>query len=346
MYDSFRPAKIWYDTNGKRIHLHGGSIIFADGKFWWYGENKEGITGTATGERCKFWHHGVKIYSSSDLYNWTDEGFVVEESDDIKNPFHPSNIMDRPHIIYNEKNREYVLWAKTTLYGDFETCSFSICKGKSLKNMRYIGDVRPDPHKAGDFDLFKVGDKAYVVFENPHTELVIRELNEDYDGLTDIYSSHFHAECPPFVREAPAVFKYNDRIYMLTSGTTGYYPNPTELADITDIHGEWKNLGKVCKNDKNDNSFHSQFSSVFTHPKIKDCFIALGDRWLNDLTEDLPDMGKIFYDLCGPKKQGVDFSLYSDENTSVATHVWLPIEIDGDKPVIKWHQRWKIDNKD
>lgn len=74
MYHSFRPGKIWYDTDGKPIQAHGGSIIFSKNKFWWYGENKEGITGRATGSVCPFWHHGVKLYSSEDLYNWVDKG--------------------------------------------------------------------------------------------------------------------------------------------------------------------------------------------------------------------------------------------------------------------------------
>ena len=92
MYSSIRPGKIWYDTEGKRIHAHGGSIIFANETFWWYGENKEGITGTATGEKCKNWHHGVRCYSSKDLYNWKDEGLIVPESDDENNPFYPEKL--------------------------------------------------------------------------------------------------------------------------------------------------------------------------------------------------------------------------------------------------------------
>ncbi len=40
MYKNIRPGKVWYDTNGKRIQAHGGSILYAEGKYWWYGENK------------------------------------------------------------------------------------------------------------------------------------------------------------------------------------------------------------------------------------------------------------------------------------------------------------------
>lgn len=343
MYDCFKPGKIWYDASGKRIHAHGGSIIFVDGKFWWYGENKEGITGTATGETCPFWHHGVKLYSSNDLYNWADEGFCVVESDDIKNPFHPVNLMDRPHILFNKKTGNYVLWAKTTKDGDFGNCTFSICTGKTLKNMKFLKEILPTPYHAGDFDLFEFNGKAYVVYENPHSEMVVQELTDDYEDLTGIFSTHLHAPCPPFVREAPAVFEYKNKLYMITSGTTGYYPNASELADITDIHGEWKVLGNPCVGDVKRNSFHAQFSSVFKHPLKENTYIALGDRWLVDLPEDLPDMGDVFYKMCGPNPTPQDLSGLSDENTSVATYVWLPICFnEKDEPIIRWKRKWTI----
>ena len=37
MYTSIRPGKVWYDTEGKRIQAHGGSILYAGGTFYWYG---------------------------------------------------------------------------------------------------------------------------------------------------------------------------------------------------------------------------------------------------------------------------------------------------------------------
>ena len=105
MYKTIRPGKVLYDTDGCVVQAHGGSILYHNGKFYFYGENKEGITGTATGERCKNWTNGVKVYSSDDLYNWKDEGFAMKESDDVNNPFYPGNIMDRPHIIFNKKRQ-------------------------------------------------------------------------------------------------------------------------------------------------------------------------------------------------------------------------------------------------
>lgn len=347
MYTCIRPGKTWYDTNGKRIQAHGGSLLYAKGKFWWYGENKEGITGRATGEACPFWHHGVKLYSSDDLYNWKDEGFAVRESADKNNPFHPANIMDRPHILYNEKTENYVLWAKTSKEG-FGEAAFSICIGKDLHDMQFLHELVPAPYHAGDFDLFEENGKAYVVFENPHTEMICGELTEDYTGLTGKYSSHLPENCPPFVREAPCWFKRSGQAYLLTSGTTGYYPNPSAVAKIDSPHGEWTDFGDPCVNDTGKNSFHAQFSSVFKHPFIEDLYIALGDRWLTDLVVDLPDMQDMFHRMFNPELEKIypDSALntFTDSNTSEADYVWLPIRFDKNgKPYIEWLREWKIE---
>ena len=347
MYKSIRPGKVWYDTNGKRIQAHGGSIIVIDNVFYWYGENKDGITGTATGDNCPYWHHGVKLYSSTDLYNWKDEGFVIKESDDINNPFHPTHIMDRPHIIYNKKNNNYVMWAKTTKT-DFGECSFSICVGKSIKDMDYIKDVTlKNGIHAGDFDLVVDEKRAYIIFENPHTDMVCIELSDDYQDFKDNITSHLSMECPPLVREAPAYFKRNGIKYLLTSGTTGYFPNRSIIYRINSFEGKWDDLGYCCKNDKNNNSFHAQFSSVFKHP-TKDLYIALGDRWLTDLVEDLPNMDEAFYELFSKnvkEKKDLYATNLSDSNTSEANYVWLPIRFDeGGKPYIEYLREWKIED--
>ena len=71
VYNSIRPGQVWLDTKGERIQAHGGSVLFWEGWYYWYGENKENVIGFAAGgtERCWAWHHGVKLYSSTDLYN-------------------------------------------------------------------------------------------------------------------------------------------------------------------------------------------------------------------------------------------------------------------------------------
>ena len=39
----FQPGEVWRDTEGKPIQAHGGGIMYHEGTYYWYGENK-GIT--------------------------------------------------------------------------------------------------------------------------------------------------------------------------------------------------------------------------------------------------------------------------------------------------------------
>ena len=99
---------MWYDTEGKRIQAHGGSVMYLDGTYYWYGENKEKTDGVAD-----IWHWGVRCYPSTDLYNWKDEGIIIEpRPDDPASSLHPRKCMDRPHIIYNRQTKKFVCWMK------------------------------------------------------------------------------------------------------------------------------------------------------------------------------------------------------------------------------------------
>lgn len=44
-YKSFHPGQPWLDTNGKRIHAHGGSIFYETAATTGMGKNKEKTTG-------------------------------------------------------------------------------------------------------------------------------------------------------------------------------------------------------------------------------------------------------------------------------------------------------------
>lgn len=42
----FYPGRVWLDTDGNAIQAHGGGVMYdhKTGKFYWYGENKDGPT--------------------------------------------------------------------------------------------------------------------------------------------------------------------------------------------------------------------------------------------------------------------------------------------------------------
>ena len=351
--NKFKPGKFWYDDEGKRIHAHGGSILYKDGTYYWYGENKEGVFGRAFPDNIKpaIWHNGVRVYSSKDLYNWHDEG-VVMISDDPSSPFYPRNIMDRPHILYNEKTKKFVMWAKCVtrcvkLGADFESAKYYISTSDSMTEPFEFSHVI-EGVRAGDFDLFIENGKGYYIGTEDKI-VYARELTDDFMGFTGKFSTHIEKSRPPFVREAPCYFCHEGKRFIITSGTSGYFPNPTVTYEIKEFHGEYVDLGETCKGDTEKTSFRSQFSSVFKHPFKNNLYIALGDRWLNDLPEHMEISGEEMFDGYfrpeGPWFRDDLLEVYSDENTSEATYVWLPIKFD-DKgiPYIEWLDEWKIDD--
>jgi hypothetical protein len=103
--DRFRPGEIWEDNNGVHINAHGGGVLYHQGVYYWYGEHKvEGLIGNKA-------QVGFHCYSSTDLYNWKDEGIVLKVVED--NPDHDiakGVIMERPKVIYNAKTKKFVMW--------------------------------------------------------------------------------------------------------------------------------------------------------------------------------------------------------------------------------------------
>ena len=341
-----KSEEVLFDTDGNRIQAHGGSVIYVNGKFYLYGENKEEVYGKD--EECHWprWHSGIKLYSSNDLVSWKFEGYVKEVSKDPWNPFYPTYIMDRPHIIYNKKTNKFVCWVKSS-YDIYCHTGYSILVGDSLLNMQYTGVIKPrGGHTGGDFDLFEVNGKGYIVYAQEN-RMALCELNDDYTDFGEKESIHLESTYPPYVREAPCFFNRNGRLMILTSGTTGYYPNQTKAYDISNLHGEWKEIGYTCVDDKFKNSFHTQFSSVFKHPTIPDLYIAIGDRWINDPGIGERQFEDIFERVYRPNhgpdwdKDVFEIGHLSKENLTKASYVWLPIKFtEKNDPYIEFKKEW------
>lgn len=351
MYNSFKPGQTWLDTDGNRIQAHAGYIIYVDETFYWYGENKE-----KSQSEYDIWHWGVRLYSSKDLYNWKNEGIIMlPQPNDPESPLHPKSKMDRPHILYNEKTRKYVLWMK--IMEEYDEQYMVIAVSNSIKGPFTIVNKKHHPcgMNSGDFDLVKFKDgRAVIVFEKVHSAMIVMDLTEDYLSTTEKYSVHYERTTPPYVREAPAVFFRNGKGYVITSGTTGKLPNPSETATFTDIHGEWTVLGDPHINDPKKTSFDSQISCIFKHPHYEDLYIAIADRWLMDLAEDAPSGVEYFaaifdrnYPMSDERRAEIrklKMEDISQKNTSIAEYVWLPIRFENDTPKIHWQDEWKIED--
>lgn len=189
---------------------------------------------------------------------------------DESSPLHPTAMMDRPHILYNEKTKKYVVWLK--IMGDLSY--FAVLQADDILGPYKMVNKKVNPHGnlVGDFDLVvdEETGRGYVISERPHTCIYCAELNEEYTDAKGEYSEHFPHTAPSEAREAPACFMRNGKRYMITSGTTGYYPNPSEVAMADSWHGSYEVSKELHKEDSINTSFNSQISSVFKYPFKKD----------------------------------------------------------------------------
>ena len=312
---------------------------------------------TAPGNGIIQW--GVRCYSSKDLYQWKDEGLIIPpDTENSESLLHPSSKAERPHIIYNKKTKKYVCWIKV-IRGE-EQIALVLAADSFFGPYEIVKNgFKPMGMCMGDFDLIKDEEgNGYLIFEKPHTDLICAELNEDYVDVTGNYTVAASHEQPPFVREAPAYFKYEGKHYLFTSGTTSYHPNPSEVNMASEILGEWIVLGNAHPEDTSKTSYGSQISSVFKHPYKKNLYIALADRWmpyLRDLNPEAYDSGKMYEDI----KNNFLWSFSGDSelqkkvnwtvpspNTSLSDYVWLPINFEDGVPRLYWRDEWSVEEFD
>jgi beta-xylosidase len=108
-YASFSPGEVWEDDQGVAINAHGGGILYYQDTYYWFGEHK--------GERSNAAFVGVTCYSSTDLYNWRNEGVALSVSDNPESPIVKGSTIERPKVIYNAKTGKFVMYFHLELIG-------------------------------------------------------------------------------------------------------------------------------------------------------------------------------------------------------------------------------------
>ena len=160
---SFRPGELWLDVNGVHINAHGAGLLSFDGRFWLFGEHK------VEGERGNSAQVGVHCYSSTDLYNWRDEGIALAVSDDPKSPIARGCILERPKVVYNEKTKKFVMWFHLESAGSGY---------RDAKSGVAVADSVAGPYTFLYAERPNIGDWPYDVAEEDKKELSTEEREQ------------------------------------------------------------------------------------------------------------------------------------------------------------------------
>lgn len=347
---SFKPGAIWLDNNQEHINAHGGGILHHQGVYYWFGEHKTAGKG---GNTALF---GISCYSSTDLYNWKNEGIALQVVEDTNSEITKGCIMERPKVLYNSITEKFVMWfhlelknkgyhaARTAVATSSSPAgpyhfmqSFrpnsnqlpmnstqEIITNKKFKDFKewwtdewkqavveglYVRRDLKKGQMSRDMTVFLDDDgKAYHIHSSEENlTLHISELSSDYLNFTGNWTRIF----PIGHNEAPAIIKHDNKYYLITSGCTGWDPNPARSAVADSIFGPWKSLGNPCVGENSEITFNAQSTFILKIPETTDNYIFMADRW-------------------------------SPANPIDGRYVWLPVIFENDKPVIRWHDEWNL----
>ncbi len=303
-----RPKMLYNDKTGKYViwfHADGrypGSWFHADGRYPGsdadYGKAKAGvaISDSPTGPFKLLGSY--KLHHAGDNYGFDGESGIGSVRD--MNLF-----KDDDGAISDSPTGPFKLLGSYKLHHAGDNYGFDGESG--------IGSVR-------DMNLFKDDDgQAYVIYSSEGNETTyISKLNEDYTNLAKpqgeaVEGVDFTRNFPKCSREAPAMFKYKDKYYMVNSGCTGWSPNPAQYAVADNPMGPWTGMGDPCTDWGSNTTYDTQSTCVFPVDAEAGKYIYMGDRWnAGDLSE--------------------------------SRYVWLPVEFqEGNKIALRRYENWTLD---
>lgn len=352
--DAFLPGAVWCDTEGRTIQAHGGQIQrmpVPDGSggkvetYVWVGENKTvGHTGNP-----------VAVYTSDDLYHWTCRGDVLRPLTSVgeidADPYFTAlygeldeparqhifdcigsdKVIERPKMLYNAKNDNYVLWFHNDNKTDrnpgylYDVGMAGLAVSESpFGPFRFVDRYRLSECPAGQIDCYPLSKgeardmnlfldddgTAYIVYTSENNKtLYISRLNEDFTGLSGTtYGVDYIRIFPGAMREAPVLTKHGGRYYLMSSSTTGWASNQARVWSADSIFGTWQNDGNPCVGTGRAITFDTQSTTLFCAPNGQ--WIYGGDRWNGD---DLKD----------------------------SRYVFLPVSFENGRLTIRWKEEWR-----
>ncbi|KAF5311783.1 hypothetical protein D9619_003118 [Psilocybe cf. subviscida] len=254
------PGATWKDTSGNIIQAHGGGFLKVGSDFYWFGEDK--VQNSAL-------FKAVSCYKSSDLVSWSRQNDALTPISGTS--ISTSNIVERPKVIFNKANSEYVMWfhSDTSNYG---AAQVGVATAKSpCGPYTYLSSFKPLGAESRDMSLFQDDDSsAYLLYASDNNQnFKISKLTSDYHNVasqTSVLSGS--------TLEAPGIVKRNGVYYLIASHTSGWDPNPNKYFTASSLAGPWSSQADIAPS-----ATRTYFSQNAYDLPIGNFAIYMGDRW-------------------------------------------------------------------
>jgi len=351
---SIEPGELWPDNNGVHVNAHGGGMLFQDGTYYWYGEHKtEGKIGNTA-------QVGVRCYSSSDLYNWKDEGVVlkVEEADTLSD-IARGCIIERPKVIYNSNTKKYVMWFHLELrnrVGYNSARSGVAVSDQATGPYTYLKSVRPNagywPINVLESQKEPVGDwvKDSYFGGSGNNNVIPAEdnvLGRDFEGgqmardmnlFVDDDGTAYHIYSSE-ENSTLHISKLSDDYLSCTGRYIRVFPyRYHEGAAMFKRKGKYYLITSDCSGWAPNEARSAVADDIFGEWK------ELGNPCIGQ------DSALTFYSQSTfvlPVQGKEDAFIFmgdrwAPENPIDGRYIWLPVKFDGDRPILEWKDAWDL----
>lgn len=349
----FTPGELWPDNNGVHINAHGGGILFneADGKYYWYGEHK------TDGEGGNVANVGVHCYSSSDLYNWTDEGIALEVAPEGSgSDIEKGCILERPKVIYNKQTGKYAMWFHLEPKGKgYSGARSGIAVSDTPQGpFTFIKSVRPN---AGHWPINYTDEQKAIPDRTAGAHFTGGSVPEHPDSLNMIKRDF---ETGQMARDMNLFVDDDGKAYHIYSSEENSTLHISQLTDdYLDCSGKYARffVGRFMEAPamfKKDGKYYLMMSGC-TGWAPNEARSAIADNIWGEWKEmgnpcigdgaDLTFQSQSTYILPVNGKPNTFIYLgdrWTPKNAIDGRYVWLPIRFEGERFVIEWMDSWKL----
>ncbi|MFT9038755.1 glycoside hydrolase family 43 protein [Schleiferilactobacillus harbinensis] len=263
----------WTDDAGDLIQAHGGMILHHGNTYYWYGENK-GVDNYRNAEGVNMVPFiGISCYTSPDLLTWHHAGIVLNEASDPTNTLTKESICERPKVLYDAERDRFVMW-----------CHYDTPDYKYAGNLVAIADnptgpfqvqkvLRPNGKESRDMTVYQDGEHTYLIHSSDMNKtLYFSEMTPDLTDFTGFNAKAFVDQ----EREAPTVFHDGDWYYTITSGCTGWKPNPALFSRSHFLFSNQKLIDNPCVGPRARTTYDGQPTYVLT---VNGQYYLMLDHW-------------------------------------------------------------------
>lgn len=267
-----KNGTIYLDTDGNPVHAHGGYIIFYQGYFYWYGEDRRE-------------NYYVSCYRSKNLKDWEFRNHILTTASEtqecrirtvrqlVREDGGKVNL-ERPKVLYNEKTGKFVLWAHYENGKDYCDAAAAIATCDTPDgDFVYHGHFNPYGYMSRDCTLYQDEDGTayFISASRNNADLHVYRLTSDYENVERLVHKLWQGE----YREAPAVGKADGRYYMVSSFCTGWAPNQAKYAVADAMDGNFDILTEIG----DETTYQSQAAFILER---NGRMLYYGDRWGGD----------------------------------------------------------------